>query len=362
MSTGAVEVFDGGGVERDAVEGADLRDRLCQEIRQMKVELDWLKKSMSCSLEQRRRWITPQRPRLAYTLFRIEIGQLNILQKREVFFDAKATDGKDRDRVVHGHLNQMYKLAREHRACVVGEDLDSFEGAKIGFSTVNGMLHDIPYAQIRDAVVRKGLKLGRWLALGNSGAVLSLLDARTGRVVGKPRTHDRYVLALGFSKDERFLASSDRADKAFLWEIPSLRPRGVFRGHTDYVRGLAISPDGTQLATASADCTARIWSVAGCRELAVLRGHSEGVNEDPNSPHRRTLATSSYDRTVRLWHVSTFREMAVVSHQHRALRVMFFADGTLIAALARDGSIRFWPAPIAQSNNTEWLSARGITN
>ena len=44
LLAGAVEVFDGGGAERDAVEEAALRDRLYQEIGQMKVELDWLKK------------------------------------------------------------------------------------------------------------------------------------------------------------------------------------------------------------------------------------------------------------------------------------------------------------------------------
>ena len=31
----------------------------------MKVELDWLKKSMTCSLEQRRQWITPKHAKLS---------------------------------------------------------------------------------------------------------------------------------------------------------------------------------------------------------------------------------------------------------------------------------------------------------
>ena len=44
LLAGAVEVFNPGGVERDAVEDAALRDRLYQEIGQLKVELDWLKK------------------------------------------------------------------------------------------------------------------------------------------------------------------------------------------------------------------------------------------------------------------------------------------------------------------------------
>ena len=43
LLAGASDLFNGGG-ERDAAQDAALRDRLYQEIGQMKVELDWLKK------------------------------------------------------------------------------------------------------------------------------------------------------------------------------------------------------------------------------------------------------------------------------------------------------------------------------
>lgn len=43
LIAGAGELFNGG-VERDAAQEAELRDRLYQEIGQLKVELDWLKK------------------------------------------------------------------------------------------------------------------------------------------------------------------------------------------------------------------------------------------------------------------------------------------------------------------------------
>jgi putative transposase len=43
LVAGAGDLFSGG-VERDAAQDAQLRDRLYQEIGQMKVELDWLKK------------------------------------------------------------------------------------------------------------------------------------------------------------------------------------------------------------------------------------------------------------------------------------------------------------------------------
>ena len=43
LVAGATDVFTGG-VEHDAAGEAELRDRLYQQIGQMKVELDWLKK------------------------------------------------------------------------------------------------------------------------------------------------------------------------------------------------------------------------------------------------------------------------------------------------------------------------------
>ena len=43
LVAGASDLFTGG-VERDAAQEAQLRDQLYQQIGQMKVELDWLKK------------------------------------------------------------------------------------------------------------------------------------------------------------------------------------------------------------------------------------------------------------------------------------------------------------------------------
>lgn len=43
LLAGASDLFTGG-IERDALQEAELRDRLYQQIGQMKVELDWLKK------------------------------------------------------------------------------------------------------------------------------------------------------------------------------------------------------------------------------------------------------------------------------------------------------------------------------
>ncbi len=44
---------------RQEQQDEELRDQLYQQIGQLKVELDWLKKKLDCSVEERRRWIEP---------------------------------------------------------------------------------------------------------------------------------------------------------------------------------------------------------------------------------------------------------------------------------------------------------------
>jgi putative transposase len=56
LVTGAGDLF-GSGVARDSAQDELLRDKLYQEIGQLKMELDWLKKSATCSLDRRRLWI-----------------------------------------------------------------------------------------------------------------------------------------------------------------------------------------------------------------------------------------------------------------------------------------------------------------
>jgi len=54
-----------GGVERDLAEEAALRTGSTRKSDRLKVELDWLKKSLSCSLERRRSWIDPHHRQLS---------------------------------------------------------------------------------------------------------------------------------------------------------------------------------------------------------------------------------------------------------------------------------------------------------
>ena len=96
---------------------------------------------------------------IAYLLFKINDGKITVIDKGEIKFEIKAKNSKERKGELHRILNLMFEVASKHKACVLGESLN-WENAKLGFSKMSGMLHAIPYRQIRDAVIRKGLKKG----------------------------------------------------------------------------------------------------------------------------------------------------------------------------------------------------------
>ena len=65
LVTGANELYGTTAGTREAASAGALQDLLYQEIGQLKTELDGLKKSATCSLDQRRAWIEPHHPELA---------------------------------------------------------------------------------------------------------------------------------------------------------------------------------------------------------------------------------------------------------------------------------------------------------
>jgi WD40 repeat protein len=118
---------------------------------------------------------------------------------------------------------------------------------------------------------------GRLLALAEGGGGIALLNARTGKEMGRIASNNpNSSLHLAFSPDGRFLAAGvvpqNRVGVANatldapvveIWELASGQLRTRFAGHSGGVTCLAFSPDGATLASGSMDTTILLWDVAG---------------------------------------------------------------------------------------------------
>jgi WD40 repeat protein len=238
----------------------------------------------------------------------------------------------------------------------------------------------------------------RFAVLNNPAHTLRLLDARTGKEVGRRTWKDGPVSGLTYSAGGRVLAfqdahaiqlwtadlgrqllqipTPDTPNNAFafspdgrtlavaarnggsapyqirLWEVASGKERARLPGHMGFVTTLAFSPDGKYLASGSDDATVRLWDLAKGKEVAPAPGHHGWVWGVTVSPDGKRVATAASDHTVRLWDAATGRPLRRLrGHEREVWAVRFSPAGgrggvtpPLLATASWDGTARVWDA------------------
>jgi WD40 repeat protein len=92
---------------------------------------------------------------------------------------------------------------------------------------------------------------------------IALYESRTGRIIRRWNDSGTPSLSyeqLSFSRDARFLASSD-GPMIRLWEVATGKEIRTFQGHRGEIRSLVFSTNGQRLASASTDRTVLVWDL-----------------------------------------------------------------------------------------------------
>ena len=177
---------------------------------------------------------------------------------------------------------------------------------------------------------------GKRLAVAGSERVeIWDIDARTK--VGDLRGHDRWIYAIAFSPDGKWLATGgwDRAIRLWDWATGLLQAT-IWKEHEDFVVDLAFSPDSRLLASASGDGSVKLWEIPTGRHVTTFHGHSDNVHCVAFRPDGLEIASGGLDCDIKIWNLRTSRPVVFDKHSGYVQRLAFRRDGRRVLSEATD--------------------------
>lgn len=200
---------------------------------------------------------------------------------------------------------------------------------------------------------------GELVAVGGSGDDSVAGDVRwfavdTGRELGRIDFPVDIVSSVLFSPDGRLVTES--AGLVQWWDLNTRQETGRLRPDSPYrATGVAISPDGGTVATPGDDHAVRLWNAATGRQVGGPMKNDKcdhWTTAVGFSPDGATLAAGDGCGTMTLWDVASgnrvggpFRvgdESTPQDFSNAVTEVRFSPDGTVLAAVVDDLSMRLW--------------------
>jgi WD40 repeat protein len=194
---------------------------------------------------------------------------------------------------------------------------------------------------------------GRLLVCSGPKFALSVLDAKTLKVVVRFAGHTAAVSAAVFSPDSTQILSAGRDQVVRLWNARSGAPIRELTGHWDVVNSVAFSPDGRVAYSAGGnsdfereghdDFAVRQWNLDTGQCLAKFTGHQARVRAIALNSDGSILLSASDDKTLKLWETKSGKEVfAITGHISPVIAARFVDDGRAILSAGEDHSLFLW--------------------
>lgn len=111
-------------------------------------------------------------------------------------------------------------------------------------------------------------------------------------------------------------------------------------GNSNLVRDIAFSPDGRYLASVNDDGILLIWETENWEEIAYVEvggAHSVAFNADAS------LISVGGDHDISFWEIESESLVRTIEgHSAEIFRLGFTSDGSTLASLSYDGTLRLW--------------------
>jgi WD40 repeat protein len=149
---------------------------------------------------------------------------------------------------------------------------------------------------------------GHWAISGSADHTFAIWEATTAKLVHHSPTQATWVTAVAISPDSKTVAIGDYYSNIRIWDIASCKPlldiRVDQKQHMKAVHSLQFSRDGRYLVSseqAYQGPTTRVWDAATGKLLGQLDSGTEMVLNIRFSPDGKILALACPDGSVRLF-------------------------------------------------------------
>ncbi|GAC1468174.1 MAG: serine/threonine-protein kinase [Ktedonobacteraceae bacterium] len=198
-------------------------------------------------------------------------------------------------------------------------------------------------------VVILGAGMGALLAIGGSGLMLLSPRPQPGTPLGTLyytyRGHTSSVLALGWSLDGRYIATTSFDNTVQVWNASDGKGAYIYKGHSDSVNAVAWSPSNKRIASASDDTTVQVWNASDGSASYIYKRHSASVAALAWSPNGTRIASAGSDNTVQVWNASDgSAPYTYQGHSYHVNAVAWSPDGKRIASASGDNTVQVWNA------------------
>jgi WD40 repeat protein len=184
----------------------------------------------------------------------------------------------------------------------------------------------------------------RYMASGHENGQVKVWNPVTGElldIMWATKVFGR-ILDVEFSPDGRYIAACQDDDKIRVWRFPGGEEK-ILQSGGKSIYSLAFDPVTGSLAAGGADGTVWIYDVESGKLVGSIEGHEKAILTIRFSKDGRSLVTAGRDNTVRIWNYETGDVITVLEgHEKQINSVSLNSNASLLASGSDDGIVRIW--------------------
>jgi len=223
---------------------------------------------------------------------------------------------------------------------------------------------------------------GKYAYRSKIGFEVRKWELATGKIVQRYGGHTKVVMDFKLSNDGDRLLTGGGDRLVHLYDAKSGELLKKFEGHRGIIWDVNFSNDNSKIVTSSADGTVKVWDISSGEQLQSIylsgdRTKVETAYTVKFSPNDLYLIIGNTNGELQRWDIDTGRKVQeLVGHTKASMDYEFFDNGTKMASVGWDNSVRTWDLAsgfqirkfnghsgpvhaVAISSNNSWMATAG---